>query len=91
MQGRSYRLRFAAMMVGARKETDKPETATETGAGGLGRSTGGPPDGAQSHAAGRYRKTVALRPATALPPSGVPRRRRRARTGEAPESGTENH
>ena len=46
MQGRSYRLRNAAMMAGARKKSDKPENPTEMEAGDLGRSTGGPPDGA---------------------------------------------
>jgi hypothetical protein len=46
MQGRSYRLRNAAMTAGARKKADKPENPTEMEAGDLGRSTGGPPDGA---------------------------------------------
>jgi len=46
MQGRSYRLRNAAMMAGARKKADRLETPTETEAGDLGRSTGGPPNGA---------------------------------------------
>ena len=46
MQGRSYRLRNAAMMAGARKKADKPENTMKPEAGDLGCSTGGPPDGA---------------------------------------------
>jgi hypothetical protein len=72
MQGRSYRLRNAAMMAGARRKADKPENPTEPEPEDIGTSTGGPLMGPESHAAGRYRPIALLRPATALPPIGDP-------------------
>ena len=46
MQGRSYRLRNAAMMAGARRKAEKPENPMEPEPEDTGSSTGGSPDGA---------------------------------------------
>lgn len=91
MQGRSYRLRNAAMMAGACKMADEPKTPTETGAGNLGRSLGGPPRWDPSRTP---QDAIADRCASShdgSTPIGDPSSSPKNRAGKAPERGAENH
>jgi len=91
MQGRSYRLRNAAMMAGVHRKAAPRRTRRSPSRRTLGPPPAAPLMGPQSYAAGRYRPIAVLRPATALPPSGTPPCRRRTRSDEGAESRTENH